>query len=602
MNRILTANRLTCCFIAAALCLPHAALAQNAPPASPAKAPPATNPAGPTGAPPVVDDPAVGKDGSKNQGGKLSSKAPPSSTGTARTAAPPPALAANPQNPQASAPVIAFEPAVLDLGELMAEVSKTGSITVKNISDKPVKIVKIVPGCGCTTTSAPPGPLDPGASAKVDITLKPPAKAGQKVSKNVSFQIEDHAPQVLMVEGYVKEFVNIQPDMMDAPSSENPAPTPVNLTSKDNTKFAVTGAVPDVFVTPLPASPDLKQTLQLDWAKWTTAGKPAKVSILTNHPHAAQITLLIKRSLKDAQAQREKAVNVEAAPPVVLAARAGDAAKVAELLKGGAVVDAVDGASRRTALHFAADSGNVEVIKVLLAANASPNTPDRTGKTPLTLAAEKKQAKALELLIAAKGNLEARDQVQGTPLLWAAGLGSPDTVKLLLDAGANPNVSDVNGMTPLIWAATIGSPQVVELLVAKGAQIDVHDKTLGDTPLMRALRSGKPETVAILLKKGAKLDTKNNPGMTPFLVACANGSVDKIKMLIDAGADKTAKDNRGWGAIDFARNRVDPQKDAVIAFLEPIVPASTAAAPPQVKTAAPPAGNDTKTGGNTTSH
>ena len=53
-------------------------------------------------------------------------------------------------------------------------------------------------------------------------------------------------------------------------------------------------------------------------------------------------------------------------------------------------------------------------------------------------------------------------------------------------------------------------------------------------------------------------------------------------LVMDAGADKAAKDNRGWGAIDHARNRVDARRDEVVKFLEPIVPASTAAAPPQV--------------------
>jgi ankyrin repeat protein len=71
-------------------------------------------------------------------------------------------------------------------------------------------------------------------------------------------------------------------------------------------------------------------------------------------------------------------------------------------------------------------------------------------------------------------------------------------------------------------------------------------------------------------------------GMTPFLIACAYGDPEKIKLVMDAGADKAAKDNRGWGAIDHARNRVDARRDEVVKFLEPIVPASTAAAPPQV--------------------
>ena len=48
---------------------------------------------------------------------------------------------------------IRFEPEVLNLGEMSAEVAKTGTIKVVNVLDVPVTITKIVPGCGCTTTS-----------------------------------------------------------------------------------------------------------------------------------------------------------------------------------------------------------------------------------------------------------------------------------------------------------------------------------------------------------------------------------------------------------------------------------------------------------------
>ena len=66
--------------------------------------------------------------------------------------------------------------------------------------------------------------------------------------------------------------------------------------------------------------------------------------------------------------------------------------------------------------------------------------------------------------------------------------------------------------------------------------------------------------------------------------------VDDRLLLIDAGCDKSAKDQRGWGAIDHARNRVDARRDEVVKYLEPLVPASTAAAPPQTNAPAAPKG------------
>ena len=157
---------------------------------------------------------------------------------------------------------------------------------------------------------------------------------------------------------------------------------------------------------------------------------------------------------------------------------------------------------------------------------------------------------------------------------------------MLLGAGANPNIQDVNGMTPLMWAAGVGKPETVTMLLDKGADPKVVDRLTGESALMRAVRTGKTETVRILLAKKPEIEAKNTLGMTAFLIACAYAQdQEKIKMLLDAGADKAAKDQRGWGAIDHARNRVDAKRDEIVKYLEPMVPASTASAPPQ--TAAP---------------
>jgi ankyrin repeat protein len=482
--------------------------------------------------------------------------------------------------------VIEFQPAVLDLGEMIADVAKTGTIRIVNISDKPVKVVKIVPGCGCTTTGAPPGEIAPGASADVDITLKPGAKAGIPLTKSVTFQIENHAPQILTVKGQVKAFINISNDMIDGPASPDAPPTTIKFTSVEGEPFKITGALPDVLVA-VPEGSAKEHEVQIDWKKWEAQGSSVKISVMTDHPKAPQLAILVKRSIKPGINPPPAAQSGETTPALVTAAQRGDVGAVKAALAASPKVDDADRLSKRTALHMAAFSGNAEIAKLLLDAKAGPNVQDRTGKTPVTVAAEKGNAEVLKLLLAAGGDANARDQVQGSPLLWAAGLGTPDTVRVLLEAGANPNIADVNGMTPLMWASGVGRPEVVELLVAKGADLKATDRMGGETALMRAIRTGKVETVKLLLAKGGDIAGKNTLGMTPFLIACGYGNMDKIKMLIDAGADKTVKDSRGWGAIDHARNRVDADRDVVVKFLEPIVPASTATVQPPAGGSAP---------------
>jgi ankyrin repeat protein len=582
MNHSLTLSRFACGTLALALCLPATAVPQAAAPAQttpPAKTPP-QQPARPS-----QNAPGLGArpDSQTSEPTEIGSGAPVKPAPGTRQALPAQGpLDTTPQVQPARPPAyteqaVRIEPSPLDLGEMSPEVAKSGKVKITNITNHPITITRIQPSCGCTTTTAPPGAIEPGASTEIDITIKPPAQGGHPLSKTVTFMVQDHPPQVLTVQGVVKEYIAIAPSVLNGPSAPNPAPTPVRLTSKDQRPFSITGATPDVF-TGLPKASALEHEVQVDWAKWESSGMPAKVAIMTDSPFAPQVSFLIKRAIKPDAAQPPRSGSV---PPIVIAAREGSAAKVQEALKEGASIEASEPTSDRTALHFAAEAGNVEVVKALLAAKANPNAPDRTGRSPLTLAAEKKHGEVLKMLIAAGGNVELKDQLGGTPIVWAAGLGNTETVGILLNAGANPNVVDRQGMTPLIWAATIGRHETVEMLIQKGADVNAKDQLAGETALIRAVRTGELESVKALLKSGAKLDVRNNQGMTPLLVACYSGDLAKIKAILDAGADKTAKDQRGWGAIDFARNRVDPAKAEIVKFLEPIVPPSTAVAPPE---------------------
>lgn len=488
-----------------------------------------------------------------------------------------------PAVPQMSNEVpIVFEPSVLDLGEMQADVPKAGMVRLRNVSDKPVKVLKAIPGCGCTTVGAPQDPIQPGEAAELEITMKPGPKPGVNMRKSVTFQLEGYSPIVLTVQGDVAAYVTIEPDVISAPKGGETTEQKVVLRSVDGQAFSITGTNPPV-VASLPAQAALEHTLEIDWGKWEAQGRAMKLSVDTSHPKAPSLSVMIKRPLVLEGAPNTPNAPIAApakpASELVTASQRGDAARVRELIAAGGNPNDVDGDTGRSALHFAARENRSEVVVILLDSKADINSTDRTGKTPLTLAAENSAVETTRLLIERGADLNKRDQIGGTPLTWACGLGTAPTVKMLLDAGADVSVVDVNGLTPLIWAAGIGKPESVRLLLEGKPDLAVKDGVTGDTALMRAVRSGKTESVKLLIDAGADVGVVNKQGFTPVQMAAMSGNLDKVKLLVEAKADLSSTDANGRTPLDLANRRSDPNGKEVAAYLQSVGAPSASPAP-----------------------
>lgn len=107
--------------------------------------------------------------------------------------------------------------------------------------------------------------------------------------------------------------------------------------------------------------------------------------------------------------------------------------RLEKLLAHGADVTIQD-ADSDTALHGAAQTGNVEIMRVLLDKGANANAKNKQG---------------------------------GTPLMWAAVYGNDDAARLLLSRGADASLKDNEGMTAAQWAARNKRDSVVSLLRGK---------------------------------------------------------------------------------------------------------------------------------------
>lgn len=130
-------------------------------------------------------------------------------------------------------------------------------------------------------------------------------------------------------------------------------------------------------------------------------------------------------------------------------------------------IDATDEAGY-TALHWAADNGNIHQVKTLLASGAKLEATTSKGFTPLHLAATCGHIDIVKTLLAGGAWIEARENEGYTALAMAARDGRTETVRALLVAGAQIEARSPMG-TALKLASKNNRSGVVAILRAAGA-------------------------------------------------------------------------------------------------------------------------------------
>jgi ankyrin repeat protein len=226
----------------------------------------------------------------------------------------------------------------------------------------------------------------------------------------------------------------------------------------------------------------------------------------------------------------------------------------------------VDGSN--TLLGLAAQLGEIEVLKKLLAKGARPTVPDRSGNTPLMLAIQQAHLFAANLL-STVSNANQQNQAGDTALMLAIRSKQIQTARILTNNTSQLNVflTNLRGETALslffstkmaytpqnlllahrllFWAGqTVPIEQIdekvdgtntllclaviladlftIDHLLVKGASLNVPDKE-GNTPFMLAIIHRQSEMMQILLTRHPDLTLKNHQGKTAHIVALENG-------------------------------------------------------------------------------
>jgi ankyrin repeat protein len=124
--------------------------------------------------------------------------------------------------------------------------------------------------------------------------------------------------------------------------------------------------------------------------------------------------------------------------------------------------------SGRSVLHYAAERGNLAMIKYILGlpGKLDIDCKDLDGRTALSYAAETKRCEVIEMLKGRGGNLRCADSRGRTPLHHAARRGNLAAVEKLIKLGGAEDVwlEDNDGATPLQHASQRGATSLVKCL------------------------------------------------------------------------------------------------------------------------------------------
>lgn len=278
---------------------------------------------------------------------------------------------------------------------------------------------------------------------------------------------------------------------------------------------------------------------------------------------------------------------------------------------------------KRTALHFAAEKGNTDVVDLLLESGANVTAETEEEQTALVLAAENGHADVVTSLFKKDIPDSREKRMKGTApaLLRAAKNGHIKVVRILLDLSNLHLLNDYvdefadyteDGCNALHFAIKNGHANVVKLLLEHKAFDDCHWETMENdagfgvlhlavenrhievvkellkssyidvdqripdnlgiephyqdqfTPLHLAVEMAGIDIIEVLINAVANVNAKDRTGKTPLHVAVEMAAIEDIKVLINAGANVNAMDNEGKTPFHLAVLKNNKDIQAVI--------------------------------------
>lgn len=207
----------------------------------------------------------------------------------------------------------------------------------------------------------------------------------------------------------------------------------------------------------------------------------------------------------------------------------------------------------KTALHYAAGKGCIEIVELLLEKGANVNAEDKNSLSPLSVALRNGHKTVVNALIEHGADAP---RVLGQEIEKGVSV-TVDWVRNRIRGKRIPRLRNEHQYTTALHsAAHRGKTELLKLIVELWkVDVNMTDGAVGRlTALHQAAERGHRDAVEFLLDNGVDINARKIDGSTPLHLAAEMFRNDVVQLLVDRKADVNAKTDCGDTPYDLARD------------------------------------------------
>ncbi|WP_281198616.1 ankyrin repeat domain-containing protein [Paenibacillus oryzae] len=189
-----------------------------------------------------------------------------------------------------------------------------------------------------------------------------------------------------------------------------------------------------------------------------------------------------------------------------------------------------------TPLHIACQSGNVEIVKLLVEAGADLEIKNVARQSALSIALANGHHPVAAYLIEAGADISSKGPNGLQPIHFACMHAGRDSIELLLSKGVDVNLLDSSKSSLLEFTTNLsgGNLEAAVTLVENG--IDPNSYSSG---FRWACWRNNPGIAEYLLEQGADYKSQTTPKSELLFWICGMGHLEIVELLLKLGVDFT---------------------------------------------------------------